>query len=162
MIGNEGMAGIDVVLGSDSTPYESMVQIPGAGFRVKTEVIREEFHKCGALQDLLLRYMRALLIQGVQGGACHRLHTVEQKLATWLLTCRDRTESDRLPLTQEFIAMMLGVQRPTVSLTAGNLQSAGVIEYGRGKINVLDARRLEEIACDCYRIIKAEYQALAG
>ena len=159
-VGKEGMAGIDVVLGVDHSPHESIVQIPGSALRMKTDVVRSEFKQCGELQDLLLRYSHALLIHASQAGVCNRAHTVEQKLATWLMIARDRVESDYLPLTQEFIAQMLGVNRPTVSTTAFKFQSEGVIEYSRGKIHIVDPKGLENLACECYQMIKGEYAHL--
>lgn len=161
MVGKEGMVGMDVLLGVDLTPLESMVQISGEGFRVKTNIVRKEFKQCGTFQDLLLRYIHAFLVQISQTAVCNQLHTVEQKLVTRMMICRSRTESDSLPLTQDFIATMLGVNRPTVTLAAIKLQNEGLIEYKRGKINILNARGLESLACDCYQTVKTEYSHLS-
>lgn len=157
VIGREGMAGIDVLLGVDSTPNESMAQIPDGAFRVKTEIIRREFKRGGALHDLLLRYLHTLMMQISQSAACNRLHTIEERLARWLLMCQDCVELDDLALTQEFLGMMLGVRRAGVTGAALALQGDGYIDYKRGNITITDRQGLEEFGCECYGIVRAEY-----
>jgi CRP-like cAMP-binding protein len=156
VIGREGMTGIDVLMGVDSTPNESMVQLPDGGRRISTEAIKKEFKLGGALQSLLLRYINSLLTQVSQTALCNRLHSTEQRLARWLLMCHDRAESDQLPLTQDFLSLMLGVNRPSVTVTAVSLQGAEFIKYRRGKITILDREGLEDFCCDCYRITRRE------
>lgn len=155
--GYEGMTGISTVLGVDKSPYEAMVQIPGSGFRVKSEVIKSEFKHGGALQDVLLRYAQSLMLQISQVAACNGLHTIEERLARWLLMSYDRCLREDLPLTQEFIAMMLGVRRAGVTTAALTLQNEGFIKYSRGHIAIKDKEGLEDFACECYRIVKAEF-----
>lgn len=160
LIGWEGMAGVSSVLGVDRSPQRAMVQIPGGGFRVGTDALRAEFRRGGVLQELLLRYTHALLLQlGVVAG-CNRLHHMEERLARWLLMASDRTGSGELPLTQEFIAMMLGVRRAGVTKAALALQKDGLIHYSRGHVTISDREGLEDLACDCYPIIKAEFDRL--
>ena len=160
VVGREGMSGIDVLMGVDSTPNESMVQLPDGALRMQTAVIREEFKRGGALQDLLMRYTRTLLIQVSQSAVCNRLHSVVERLSRWLLMSQDRAESDDLPLTQEFIAMMLGTRRSGVTEAAIALQGDGYIRYWRGHITILDRPGLEDFTCECYAIIKAEFDML--
>jgi CRP-like cAMP-binding protein len=155
IIGWEGISGIEVLMGVDSTPNnESMVQIANGAARIKTELIREEFSRGGALQKLALRYMHALLMQVSQTALCNRLHSLEQRLSRWLLMCRDRAGANEVRLTQEFLSIMLGVNRPTVSIAATTLQSAGYIKYSRGRITILDGPKLEKFTCECYSAVK--------
>ena len=154
VIGWEGMAGVEVLLGVDATTNESMVQIADGALRIKTEEIRKEFAKGGALNRVSLRYVHALMLQISQTALCNRLHSLEQRLSRWLLMCRDRTETDEIRLTQEFLAIMLGVNRPSVTIAATTLQSAGYIEYSRGRITILDGKKLEKFTCECYQAVK--------
>ncbi len=154
IVGWEGMAGVEVLLGVDSTSNESMTQIPNGGIRINTKAIREEFSKGGALHDISLRYLHALMLQISQTALCNRLHSLEQRLSRWLLMCRDRTGTDEINLTQEFLSIMLGVNRPSVTLSAITLQSAGYIKYARGKIKILNVSGLEEFTCECYQAVK--------
>jgi CRP-like cAMP-binding protein len=155
IIGWEGMAGIEVLMGVDSTPNnESMVQLADGAARIKTELIRKEFERGGALHKLALRYMHALLMQVSQTALCNRLHSLEQRLSRWLLMCRDRAGADEIRLTQEFLSIMLGVNRPTVSIAATTLQSAGYIKYSRGRITIVDGPMLEKFTCECYSAVK--------
>jgi CRP-like cAMP-binding protein len=154
VIGWEGMAGVEVLLGVDATTNESMVQIADGAFRIKTEEIRKEFAKGGVLNRLTLRYVHALMLQISQTALCNRLHSLEQRLSRWLLMCRDRTETDEIRLTQEFLAIMLGVNRPSVTIAAATLQAAGYIEYSRGRITILDGKKLEKFTCECYQAVK--------
>jgi CRP-like cAMP-binding protein len=152
--GREGAAGIDVLLGVDATSNESMVQLPGRSRRIKTAAARSEFKRGGAFQAIMLRYLHGMMTQVSQTALCNRLHSVEQRLSRWLLMSHDRSSSDELPLTQEFLAIMLGVNRPTVSNTAVQLQGGGFIKYSRGRITMLDRDGLEDFTCDCYGVIK--------
>lgn len=161
VIGREGVVGVDVLMGVDSTTNECMIQLPDTALRIKTEIIRREFKQGGALHDILLRYMHALMMQISQTALCNRLHAVEQRLSRWLLMCHDRSASDELMLTQEFLSIMLGVNRPTVSTTAVILQGGGFIKYSRGKITIIDREGLEDFTCDCYQTVKQEYDHLA-
>ncbi|MBD1902612.1 Crp/Fnr family transcriptional regulator [Trichocoleus sp. DQ-A3] len=162
MVGNDGMVGLPIILGGNKTSNRALVQVAGNGMRMKAEQLRSEFKRGGALQSLLLRYTQALLTQVSQGVACNRLHTIEERLARWLLTVQDRVESDQFPLTQEFIAQMLGTRRSGVTVAAGTLSKAGTIRYSRGKITILNQGDLEAISCECYGIIKAEFGRLLG
>jgi CRP-like cAMP-binding protein len=158
VLGKEGLTGIFVLLGSDRARTRAMVQISGTAMRIRTVVLKEEFERGGQLQTLLLRYMSALMAQMAQTAACNCLHTVDQRLARWLLMARMRVDSDELPLTQEFIAQMLGTRRAGVSEAASTLQDAGLIRYARGHITILDLRGLEEASCECYRVVKNEFE----
>ena len=162
LVGNDGMVGLPVILGGNKTSNRAFVQVAGNGMRMKAEQLYSEFKQGGALQSLLLRYTQALLTQVSQGAACNRLHTLEERLARWLLTVQDRVESDEFPLTQEFIAQMLGTRRSGVTVAAGSLSKAGMIRYSRGKITILNQDDLEAIACECYGIIKTEFSRLLG
>lgn len=162
MVGNDGMVGLPVILGGNKTSNQALVQVASNGMRMKAELLNSEFKRGGALQSLLLRYTQALLTQVSQGVACNRLHTLEERLARWLLTVQDRVESDEFPLTQEFIAQMLGTRRSGVTVAAGILSKAGTIRYSRGKITIVNQGDLEAIACECYGIIKAEFNRLLG
>jgi len=157
VIGSEGATGIAVVLGEESTPYENIVQLPNGSMRIKTADIREEFARGGALHDLILQFTNRLLVQVSQTALCNRLHSVEKRLSRWLLMSHDRSETDNLNLTQEFVALMLGSNRTTVTKTAIILQNAGLISYKRGKIVITNRPALEQYTCECYRVIRAAY-----
>lgn len=160
VIGREGMTGIDVLMGGDSTLNTHIVQHPNGAFRTKTAVIKREFKCGGALHDELLKFTRLLMIQIAQTALCNRLHTVEERLARWLLLCADRSGTDELQLTQEFLAIMLGTNRVTVTMSAIALQNTGYIKYTRGRITITNHEELENFACDCYRTVKREYDRL--
>jgi CRP-like cAMP-binding protein len=157
IIGWEGMTGMDVLMGSDSTLNSHIIQHSNGALRVNTTAIKREFKRGGALQELLLRFTRLLMIQIGQTALCNRLHAVEERLSRWLLTCGDRAGTDELNLTQEFLAIMLGVNRATVTLSAIALQSAGFIKYSRGKVVIVDREALEDFTCQCYQTVKKEY-----
>jgi CRP-like cAMP-binding protein len=159
-IGFEGMAGFPLVLGSNSVPSMAIVQIPGEGLRMKAAHLQSAMQRVPGLQKLLLRYTMALLNQIAQGTSCNRLHEVQERCARWLLQTHDRVEGDTFPLTQEFLAQMLGVHRPTVTVAAATLQKAGLIQYSRGQITIADRKGLEAASCSCYRIISDEYERL--
>ena len=160
MTGFEGMVGLAVVLGVQKSPHEAMVQIHDGAMRLRTEVVLEEFGRGSTLQAGLLRYTQSLMLQISQVAACNRLHLVEERLARWLLMSHDRCVSEDIPLTQEFIALMLGVRRAGVTTAAITLQAEGYINYKRGHIIVTDREGLEKYSCGCYQIIKAEFDHL--
>lgn len=162
VVGNEGMFGVNVVLGSVSVPLEAVAQVPGDGLRIPADVIKQEFKTGGMLHDLLLRYTQAFIIQIAQTAACNRSHPIGGRLARWLLMSHDRAMSDELLLTQEFIAVMLGTRRPGITEAAGRLQNNGSIKYRRGHITVLDRKKLESSSCECYQIVKNEFDRLLG
>lgn len=160
MVGNEGMFGIPVVLGTVTSPTQAVVQISGEGLRIQADVLREEFKRGGILQDLILRYTQAFIIQITQTAVCNSLHSLNARLARWLLMCQDRALSNELPLTHEFIAEMLAVRRAGVSVAAGNLLKQGLINYQRGHITILDREGLEGASCECYAEVKKEFEQL--
>ena len=162
MVGNEGMFGVCVFLGSRTTPLLAQVQLPGEGLRMRADVLKREFAKCGPLQDLLLRYTQAFITQVTQTTACNRAHSVEQRLAKWLLMCQDRAHSKDLALTHEFISEMLGIRRAGVSEAANRLREAGLINYRRGHVTVTDRAGLEAVSCECYPVMKREFSRLVG
>jgi CRP-like cAMP-binding protein len=158
--GWEGFVGFAPLMGGDSSPHQVISQIPGAALRIKASALHEVFHDGQQVRTLLLRYVQAVFGQISQTALCNRIHSVEERLGRWVLVSRDRTENHQLPLTHEFLARMLGVNRSTVSLTAATLQKAGLIRYSRGKFTVLDRERLQEVACDCYSIVREQYKRL--
>jgi CRP-like cAMP-binding protein len=160
--GREGMLGVQAVLGDDLSINEAMVQIPGSALRIAADVLRREAQASSELRAVLLRYVQAILNLATQSAACNRAHLLEQRLARWLLTARDRADTDRLPLTHEFIAMMLGVRRAGVTVAAPSLQTAGLIQYAHGRITIADREGLEVAACECYEVTKREYARLLG
>ena len=160
MVGNEGMFGVCVFLGSITTPLLAQVQLPGDGLRMRRDALKREFKKGGQLQDLLLRYTQAFITQIAQTAACNRAHPMEERLSKWLLMCEDRANSKELELTHEFIAMMLGARRAGVTEAAGNLKSRGLIDYRRGHLTILDRQGLESVTCECYPVIKKEFGRL--
>jgi CRP-like cAMP-binding protein len=162
LVGNEGVVGIALFMGGDTTPNRAIVQVAGEAFRLRAPTLRAEFLRAGAVQLALLRYTQALITQISQTAVCNRLHAIEQRLCRWLLLTRDRVPSDAIQMTQEFIAHMLGVRREGVTLAARDLQEAGLIRYVRGHITILDRPGLEATACECYRVVKAEFTRLLG
>jgi len=158
-IGNEGMVGTPVLMEAARMPLQCDVQIPGDGWRMPSGPFKEAVSRSDTLRGKLLRFTQAHFNQVAQPAACNRLHTVEERCARWLLMCRDRV-GDEFPLTQEYLAIMLGVRRASVTITAKLLQSAGFIRYTRGRISILDAAGLEDVACDCYRIGRDEFRRL--
>jgi CRP-like cAMP-binding protein len=160
VIGNEGVVGIALFMGGESTPSRAVVQSAGHGYRLKAAVLKSEFKRGGPLQYLLLRYTQALIAQMTQTAVCNRHHAVDQQLCRWLLLSLDRLPSNELAMTQELIANMLGVRREGVTEAAGKLQAAGLIHYTRGHITVLDRPRLEARVCECYRVVRKEMERL--
>ena len=162
MAGNEGLIGIALFMGGDTMPNRAVVQSAGDALRMRAKVLQEEFARGGPFQRLLLRYTQALITQMSQTAVCNRLHEIEQQLCRWLLLSHDRLDSDELVMTQELIANMLGVRREGVTTAAGRLQEQGLISYARGRIRILDRRGLEAAVCECYKVVKDEYDRLLG
>jgi CRP-like cAMP-binding protein len=160
VVGNEGMVGVALFMGGETTPSRAVVQSAGHAFRLKGQLLKEEFHRAAGLQHLLLRYTQALLTQMAQTAVCNRHHSVDQQLCRWLLLSLDRLPTNKLIMTQELIANMLGVRREGVTEAAGKLQGAGLIKYSRGNITVLDRLRLQARACECYEVVKKEFDRL--
>src|SRR6478736_2919413 len=157
VVGNEGILGISLFMGGETTPSRAVVQSAGYGYRMKAQVLKQEFNRAGPVMHLLLRYTQALITQMAQTAVCNRHHSVEQQLCRWLLLSLDRLASNELSMTQELIANMLGVRREGVTEAAGKLQSARLIHYSRGKITVIDRPGLEARACECYQVVKTEF-----
>ena len=160
IVGNEGILGISLFMGGETTPSRAVVQSAGYGYRLKAQVLKEEFQRFGPMLHLLLRYTQALITQMAQTAVCNRHHSVDQQLCRWLLLSLDRLESNELSMTQELIANMLGVRREGVTEAAGKLQDAGLIRYRRGRITVLDRPGLEARSCECYQVVKKELDRL--
>ena len=160
VVGNEGILGIALFMGGETTPSRAVVQSAGYGYRLRAQVLKREFNRNGAMMHLLLRYTQALITQMAQTAVCNRHHTVEQQLCRWLLLSLDRLSTQELTMTQELIANMLGVRREGVTEAAGTLQRAGVIRYSRGRITVLNRQRLEREVCECYAVVKKEFDRL--
>lgn len=160
--GNEGVVGIALFLGGDTAPNQAMVQIAGAALRIGAKTVQAEFKRGEAFQQVLLRYTQALITQISQTAICNRLHPVEQRFCRWLLLSHDRVKSDKLEMTQELIATVLGGRRESVTVVAGRLQDKGLIHYARGHITILDRKGLEATVCECYEVVKTEYQRLLG
>jgi CRP-like cAMP-binding protein len=159
-VGNEGVLGVSLFMGGNTTPSRAIVQTAGHGYQLKARVLMEEFDRGGVLQHLLLRYTQALMTQVSQTAVCNRHHGVEQQLCRWLLQTLDRLPSNELTMTQELIASMLGVRREGITEAAGHLQQAGCIRYRRGHISVLDRAGLEARVCECYAVVKKEQDRL--
>jgi CRP-like cAMP-binding protein len=160
VVGHEGIVGISLFMGGESTPSRAVVQSAGRAFRLKASLMLQEFNRAGPVLHLLLRYTQALITQMAQTAVCNRHHSLDQQLCRWLLLSLDRLHSDELVMTQELIADMLGVRREGVTEAAGHLQQAGLIRYRRGRITVLDRHRLEQRTCECYAVVKKEYDRL--
>ena len=160
VVGNEGILGISLFMGGETTPSRAVVQSDGFGYRLKAGLLKKEFNRGGPVLHLLLRYTQALITQMTQTAVCNRHHSIEQQLCRWLLLSLDRLSSDSLTMTQELIANMLGVRREGVTEAAGNLQRAGLIRYSRGRIEVLDRPGLENAVCECYAVVKTEVDRL--
>jgi CRP-like cAMP-binding protein len=160
VVGNEGIVGISLFMGGESTPSRAVVQSAGQGFRLKAQSIKDEFNRGGPVMHLLLRYTQALITQMAQTAACNRHHSLDQQLCRWLLLSLDRLQGSDLVMTQELIANMLGVRREGVTEGALKLQKLGLIRYARGRITVLDRPGLEQRTCECYAVVKKEYDRL--
>ncbi|MEP7280932.1 MAG: Crp/Fnr family transcriptional regulator [Rubrivivax sp.] len=160
VVGNEGVVGISLFMGGESTPSRAVVQSAGQGWRMSAQTIKNEFNRAGPIMHLLLRYTQALITQMAQTAVCNRHHTLDQQLCRWLLLSLDRLQGNELVMTQELIANMLGVRREGVTEGALKLQKQGLIRYVRGRITVLDRPGLEALTCECYAVVKTEYDRL--
>ena len=159
LVGTDGVVGVHLFLGGDTTPHQAVVVVGGEALRMKVKTLREEFAAGGSLQSQLLRYTETLITQISLTAVCNRLHVVEQRLCRWLLMCHDRVETNELRMTQELISSMLGGRRETVTVAAGRLQDAGLIRYARGHITILDRKGLEASACECYHAERTRLSA---
>jgi len=159
-VGNEGLIGVALFMGGESTPSRALVQSAGQAYRLPGQQILEEFNRHGEMLTLMLRYTQALITQMAQTAVCNRHHSIDQQLCRWLLLSLDRLPSNHLTMTQELIANMLGVRREGVTEAAGKLQKLGVIKYSRGRITVLDRPQLEQLSCECYSVVKKETDRL--
>lgn len=162
LVGNEGFAGLSALMGDGLAVHASMVQMPGVGTRIESSRLRDAMLRNPAVLDRVLCYSQAITTQISQTAVCNAHHSLEQRLARWILMAHDRAESDELPLTQELLAGMLAVHRPSVTLVAQALQRTGAIDYGRGRITVLDRKRLEAMCCECYGMVQKRFQQLLG
>ena len=160
IVGNEGLVDVALFMGGETTPSRALVQSAGSAYRLKGARLKDEFNLHGHLQLLLLRYTQALITQMAQTAVCNRHHTVDQQLCRWLLLSLDRLPSNRLSMTQELIANMLGVRREGVTTAAAKLQKLGIIRYSRGQVTVLDRPKLEQMCCECYAVVKKETDRL--
>jgi CRP-like cAMP-binding protein len=160
VVGIDGVVGLPVLLGAENMPGETFIQVEGSGFRIDAKRLKNEFERPGQLRSHLQKYLLANLVQSAQYAACNRLHAISERLARWILTCHDRIQSDRMPLTHEFLGQMLGAPRTTVTLAAGMLHEAGLIDYSRGHVTIKNRPGLEQATCECYRTVRDEYQRL--
>ncbi|MGD0627708.1 MAG: Crp/Fnr family transcriptional regulator [Terracidiphilus sp.] len=156
LIGREGFVGMPAVLGTISSPFRTFMHIAGDGFRVKARTLKEQFDASAALRSCLLRGVHGALVQAAQTAACNRVHDLHERLARWLLMCRDRVQTDHIPITQELLAIMLGTRRSSVTVAAGILQKAGLITHTRGRVTILNHSGLANAACECYRVVHGE------
>lgn len=156
MVGDEGLVGIPSILRINKAPYQVIVQIPGRAMRLRAEILVDGFGRDGPLKEILLRYIHSLISQISQSAACNRFHTIEQRLCRWLLISLDRTRADHLPLTQEALSHMLGASRTNVTKAAATLKRAGLIQYRHGNIQIPNRQGLEQLSCECYRVITRE------
>ena len=162
VIGSEGLAGVSVLLGAKSTPNQALTQAEVHASRISSRDLMGEFRKNGELNRMILRFVHSMFTQVAQTAACNRLHTLDQRLARWLLMTHDRTDGEEFPLTQDFLSRMLGVRRAGVSVAANSLRQSGLIDYHRGDIRVIDRDGLEAVSCECYKIVKDEYEQTLG
>jgi CRP-like cAMP-binding protein len=160
VVGNEGIVGVSLFMGGGSTPSRAVVQSAGQGYRLRSQALKDEFDRAGPVLHLLLRYTQALITQMAQTAVCNRHHSLDQQLCRWLLLSLDRLQGSELVMTQELIANMLGVRREGVTESALSLQKAGLIRYARGRISVLDRPGLERRTCECYAVVRKEYERL--
>ena len=158
LVGNEGALGTPLALGTDRAPTKAFFQTPGEAYRMSAAQLRAEIERGGALPIILRRYMHAMTMQLAQSVFCNRVHSIEERLARWILLTHDRVAGDELQLTQEFAAQMLAVRRPSVTVVASLLQQAGLIRYVRGRIHVLDRARLEDASCECYGVVRQQLE----
>lgn len=161
-IGNEGMVGTPLFLASERSPTRALAQVPGEALRMRAEFFQEEMARGDAFQHLVRRYTQGMINQISQTVACNHLHSIEERMCRWLLLTHDRVGADEFPLTQEFLAQMLGVRRPSVTVVAGIVQQAGLISYRRGRITIINRKGLEAASCECYEVVKREFDRLLG
>lgn len=161
IIGIEGVVGLPILLGTEGTPGRTFMQIGGTGYRINAKALKSEFEHAGHLRTTVLRYLQGFHVQAAQTAACNRLHGIEERLARWLLSCRDRMTSDQLRLTHDFLSQMLGAPRTTVTLAAGLLHRAGLIDYSRGLVTIKDRGALEGSTCECYFTVRDEFRRLS-
>lgn len=159
-VGREGMVGLPVFIESEAVSMDSFIQVPGRALRMDRRILKSELRREEALSRRIAEYTEAVLLFIAQSAACSQVHGQRERCARWLLHVRDRVGGDAFPLTQNFLAQMLGVRRPTVTAVAGELRAQGLIAYRKGSVRVLDTRRLERVACDCYRVIRSEYRSM--
>ncbi|QUS61163.1 Crp/Fnr family transcriptional regulator [Synechocystis sp. PCC 7338] len=162
LIGNEGMVGLPIILGGRQTTSQVIVQVPGEAWKLSARILLREFEQSPQLQKILLLYTQARLTQVSQSAACNRQHKIEERLARWLMSVHDCLQVDEIPLTQEFVANMLGVRRSGVTIAANSLQQSGMITYRRGRITLLDYDALKKTSCECYQLVQNEYIRLLG
>jgi len=160
VIGIDGVVGLPFLLGADRMPGRTFIQVDASGYRIDAKRLKEEFDHSGELRNHLQKYVIATLSQSAQNAACNRLHDIGERLARWLLTCHDRVQSDHMRLTHEFLSQMLGAPRTTVTLAAGILHNAGLIDYTRGNVTIKNRTRLEKAACECYGVVRNEFRRL--
>ena len=160
IVGNEGIVGVSLFMGGETTPSRAVIQSAGYAYRLRGPLLKEEFYRAGPMQQLLLRYTQALLTQMAQTAVCNRHHSLDQQFCRWLLLSLDRLPDNNIAMTQELIANMLGVRREGVTEAAGNVQRAGLIKYRRGRITVIDRPGLEARVCECYEVVKKEFDRL--
>jgi CRP-like cAMP-binding protein len=160
IIGREGFVGVPVVLGTCQSLNQTFIQIPGYGYQIGANVLTEQFKAFESIRSSLLSAVQGLLVQSAQTSACNRVHELPERLARWLLMCLDRVQVNRVLITQEFLATMLGTRRSTVTVAAGILQKAGILEYNRGHVTIMNRDGLEEASCECYRVVHNEYVRL--
>jgi CRP-like cAMP-binding protein len=158
LVGDEGVIGLPIILRSHGLPYRIIAQGPGVAWRMKADLFRKEFDRCGSLHKFVLHYAHTLIVQLSQSSACNAFHTIQQRLCRWLLTAQDRARSPEITSTQEFLSQMLGVNRGSASQAASTLQRAGLIRYRRGRITILNRSGIEAAACECYRIVRFEFE----
>ncbi len=160
VVGKDGVVGLPLLLGADGMPGRTFIQVEATGYRINAQHLREEVDRSTALQRHLQKYLLGHLVESAQFAACNRLHGISERLARWLLTCHDRVESDRIPLTHDFLGQMLGAERSTVTLAAGMLHQAGLIDYARGHVTITNRPGLEDVSCECYHVVRDEFQRL--
>jgi len=160
VVGVDGVVGVPTLLGAETIPGETFMTVAGSGYRIDAQQLKAEFERDGTLRNLLQKYLLAHLVQSAQNAACNRLHTINERLSRWILTCHDRVQFDRMPLTHEFLGQMLGAPRSTVTLAAGMLHHAGLIDYTRGHVTIKNRKELENVACECYRTVRDEFRRL--
>jgi CRP-like cAMP-binding protein len=160
VIGIDGVVGLPILLGAARMPGETFIQAEGSGFRIQAQALKDAFERPGELRRHLHKYLLATLVQSAQNAACNRVHPIKERLARWILTCHDRLQSDHMPLTHEFLGQMLGAPRTTVTLAAGMLQQAGLIDYSRGHVAIKKRAGLEKVACECYQVVRDEFDRL--